>query len=135
MTRGTGLPGELSALRKKRLAAAASRLAVSRNSVVWPFESTARYRIFVLALYLYIGLVGAVALAAGLQMRATALVQLRRISLDPAPDTTGVHFDATVRQQFSDMLVSQRITEIPADAEEDQVAWEMAAFERIGGGD
>jgi hypothetical protein len=34
MTRGTGLPGELKALRKKRLAASASRLAVSRKSIV-----------------------------------------------------------------------------------------------------
>ena len=34
MTRGTGLPGDLRALRKKCLAAAASRLAVSRKSIV-----------------------------------------------------------------------------------------------------
>ena len=44
ITRGTGLPGELRAFRKNRLAAAASRLAVSRKSIVWPVESTARYR-------------------------------------------------------------------------------------------
>jgi hypothetical protein len=42
MTRGTGLPGDLRAMRKKRLAAAASRLAVSRKSILWPVESTAR---------------------------------------------------------------------------------------------
>jgi hypothetical protein len=36
MTRGTRLPGALSALRKKRLAAALSRSAVSRKSIVWP---------------------------------------------------------------------------------------------------
>jgi hypothetical protein len=41
---GARLPGQLRALRKKRLAPAASRLAVSRNSIVCPVESTARYR-------------------------------------------------------------------------------------------
>ena len=41
---GAGLPREARALRRNRLAAAASRLAVSRKSIVWPVESTARYR-------------------------------------------------------------------------------------------
>jgi hypothetical protein len=44
ITRGTPLPGELWTLRKKRLAPAASHLAVSRKSMVWTVESTARYR-------------------------------------------------------------------------------------------
>src|SRR5215470_14306179 len=44
MTRGTGLPHPARALRRNRLAAAASRLAVSRKSIVCPMESTARYR-------------------------------------------------------------------------------------------
>src|SRR5687768_10921479 len=38
------LPEAAIALRRKRFAAAASRFAVSRNSIVWPVESTARYR-------------------------------------------------------------------------------------------
>src|SRR5215813_11120841 len=45
ITLGTPLPGrKLMALRKERLAPARSRLAVSSNSMVWPVESTARYR-------------------------------------------------------------------------------------------
>ena len=44
ITRGCGLAGSSNVLRKNRLAAAASRLAVSRKSMVWPAESTARYR-------------------------------------------------------------------------------------------
>jgi hypothetical protein len=39
---GIGLPDERNTLRKNRLAAAASRLAVSRKSIVCPTESTAR---------------------------------------------------------------------------------------------
>ncbi|CNE93317.1 Uncharacterised protein [Yersinia similis] len=41
-----GSPWCRMALRKKRNAAAASSLAVSRTSMVWPAVSTARYRYF-----------------------------------------------------------------------------------------
>ena len=44
MTRGGRLPRSATALRKKRLADAESRRAVSRKSMVCPVESTARYR-------------------------------------------------------------------------------------------
>ena len=39
-----GIARRIQALRKKRWAAAASRLAVSRKSIVWPVETTARYK-------------------------------------------------------------------------------------------
>src|SRR6516225_2744051 len=44
MTRGGTLAEVRNSLRKKRLAEAASRFAVSRKSMVCPVESTARYR-------------------------------------------------------------------------------------------
>src|SRR5215467_12745160 len=62
-------------------------------------------QIFVFSFDLYIGLVGAVAFVRRLQMRAAAFVQLRRVGLHPAPDATGVHFHAALRQKFSDVLV------------------------------
>jgi hypothetical protein len=43
---GMGLKEERNTFRKKRFAAAASRLPVSRKSIVCPVESTARYRYF-----------------------------------------------------------------------------------------
>jgi hypothetical protein len=43
-TRGMGLPDASITPRRKRLAAAASRLTVSRKSIVCPVESSARYR-------------------------------------------------------------------------------------------
>ena len=43
-TRGIGLPDASIALWRKRLAAAVSRLAVSRKSIVCPVESSARYK-------------------------------------------------------------------------------------------
>ena len=44
ITLGRGWPGERKAFWKKRLAAAASRWAESRKSIVAPVESTARYK-------------------------------------------------------------------------------------------
>jgi hypothetical protein len=44
MTLGPGWPGERDAFCRKRLAAAASRLALRRKSIVAPVESTARYK-------------------------------------------------------------------------------------------
>jgi hypothetical protein len=44
IVRGFTVGGWPNALRKKRLADSASRLAESRKSIVWPWLSTARYR-------------------------------------------------------------------------------------------
>jgi hypothetical protein len=44
ITLGRGWPGERNAFWKKRFAAAASRLALRRKSIVAPVESTARYK-------------------------------------------------------------------------------------------
>jgi hypothetical protein len=44
MVRGLTVFGRASAFLKNRLAAAASRRALSRKSMVWPRLSTARYR-------------------------------------------------------------------------------------------
>src|SRR5258708_37151715 len=44
ITRGRIWPARASANRKKCLAAIVSRLGESMNSIVWPVESTARYR-------------------------------------------------------------------------------------------
>lgn len=68
-------------------------------------------------------------------MRSAALIQLRTIDLHPAPDATGVNRHAAVRQEFGHVLVGQGISQIPADAQQDHLAREMAPFERIGRGD
>jgi hypothetical protein len=106
MTRGTGLPRAARALRRNRLAAAASRLAVSRKSIVWPSESTARYR-YLSSPLIYICLVDPIALVRGFQVRPAPLIQFRRIGLDPAPDAAGIHLDATLRQYLGDVFVGQ----------------------------
>ena len=82
-----------------------------------------------------IGLVGAVALVRRFQMWPAALIQLRRIRLYPAPDATGIHGNAAFQQKFGDVLVRERVSQIPADAKQDHLTGEMAPFERIRRGD
>src|SRR5215813_11011158 len=78
---------------------------VSRNSMVWPVESTARYRYLSSPLDLYIGLVRAVAFVRRLQMWAAAFVELGCVGLHPAPDAPGIRLHAAFRQEFSDVFV------------------------------
>jgi predicted enzyme related to lactoylglutathione lyase len=64
-------------------------------------------------------------------MRSAAFVQLGRIGLHPTPDAAGVHFDTTLGHQFGDVLVGERIPEIPAHAQNDHLSRVLAPFERI----
>src|SRR5712691_9777094 len=63
-----------------------------------------------------------VALVGRLQMRPATLVQLGCICLHPTPNATGVHLDATFGDQFADVLVRERIAQIPAHAQNHAVA-------------
>jgi hypothetical protein len=89
----------------------------------------------VLALDLYICLVGAVAFVGGLQMWPAAFVQFGSVGLDPAPDTTGIHGHTAFRQKFGNVLVGEGISEVPADEQNNHLAREMTAFEGIERGD
>jgi hypothetical protein len=55
-------------------------------------------QILILALDLYIGLVGAIAFVGRFQMGTTALVQHRCIGLYPTPKAAGVHLNPTLPQ-------------------------------------
>src|ERR1700722_20402070 len=76
ITRGMPSPDASIALRRKRLAAAASRRAVSRKSIVCPGGIQRPVQVFVLALYVDIGLIDPIALVGRFQTRPAALVQL-----------------------------------------------------------
>jgi hypothetical protein len=135
VTRGTGLPGELRTLRKKRLAAAASRFRSEQKVNRLPGGIHRAVEAFVFTLDLYIGLVSAIAFVGGFQMRPTALVQLGCMGLHPAPDASRVHGNAAFRQKLRYVLVGERISKVAADAKEDHLAREMSPFEGIGRGD
>src|SRR5712664_3455091 len=64
-------------------------------------------------------------------MRSAAFVQLRCIGLHPAPNAAGIHLDTPFGHQFGDVLVRQRIPEIPAHAQNDHFSRVLAPFERI----
>src|SRR6516162_11673943 len=68
-------------------------------------------------------------------MRPAAFVDFRGISLDPAPDTTGVHWDAAFGHQRGHVFISPGVWEVPTDALHDHLTGKMAAFEGIGGRD
>src|SRR6516164_3244351 len=68
-------------------------------------------------------------------MRPAAFVDFRCISLDPAPDTTGVHLDAAFGHQQGHVFISQGVWEVPTDVLHDHLTGKMAAFEGIGGRD
>ena len=72
-----------------------------------------------------------VALVGRLQIRAAAFVQLGRVRLYPPPDAAGVNFDPAFRQEFGDVLVGNRVSEIPTYAQNDNFSGVLALFERI----
>jgi hypothetical protein len=64
-------------------------------------------------------------------MRSAAFVQLGCIGLHPAPNTAGIHLDAAFGHQLGDVLVGERIPEIPAHAQNDHLSRELAPLEWI----
>src|SRR6516162_11775169 len=68
-------------------------------------------------------------------MGSTAFVQLGSISLYPAPDATGVYGNAAFGQKLGNVLVRERISQVPADAQNNHLARKLATFERIGRSD
>ena len=105
MTRGIGLEEERNTFRKKRFAAAASRLAVSQEIDSLPGGVHRPIQILLLTLNLYICLVDTVAFVGLFKMGPTALVQFRGVCLHPSPDAARVCLESALRQQFGYMLV------------------------------
>src|SRR4051794_22048415 len=68
-------------------------------------------------------------------MRAAAPVQFGGIDLHPPPDATGVDLYAPFRQQLGNVLVGERISQVPTDAKNDHLARKLTSLERIGWGD
>jgi hypothetical protein len=67
----------------------------------------------VFAFYLDTRLIRTVTLVRRFQVGPAALIYLRCIGLHPAPDATGVKGNASFQQKFGDVLVGQRVAEVP----------------------
>jgi hypothetical protein len=79
------------------------------NRLAGGVNSAVQVSIFVFNLY--VGLVYAVGFVRPPQMRATALVDLWRIRLDPPPNAAGIHLKASFRQHLGHVKVRERISE------------------------
>jgi hypothetical protein len=114
-------------LRKKRFAAAASRRALSRKSMVWPRLSV---QVHPAAFDLQIGLVDPPRAGGRAQMRPHPLLQLRRVGLDPAVDGCMVDRHASVPQHEFQVTVRDRELQVPAHRPQDHFRRELPALER-----
>jgi hypothetical protein len=85
----------------------------------------------ILAFDVYICLVDPIALVRRLERRSAAFVQLGCIGMYPAPNAAGIHLDTTFSHHFGDVLVGERIPEIPSHAQNDHFSRELAPLERI----
>ena len=86
------------------MAAAASRRAAGRKSIVAPLESTA-IQISPPALHPNVGLIHPPGTVCGLQFPAAAFVKLGRIALDPTPDGGVVGGQASFGEKFLDVTI------------------------------
>src|SRR5258705_3383267 len=64
-------------------------------------------------------------------MRSAAFVQLGCVCLHPTPNAAGIHLHTTFGYQLGDVLVGERIPEIPAHAQNDHFSRVLAPLERI----
>src|SRR5215212_8790861 len=64
-------------------------------------------------------------------MRPDPLLQLRRISLDPAEDGRVIDRDAAVLEHEREVAVADREHQIPAHRPEDHLGRELTALERL----
>src|SRR6202161_4286861 len=130
MVRGFTVWGCANALRKNRFAAAASRLAESRKSIVWPWLSTARYRYIQRPLTLtYVSSTRQEPLV----MRGSGRMRFSSssVGLDPTEDGGVVHLHATIQQHELEITVADRKHQIPPDRPQDHLGGELPAFEGL----
>ena len=116
ITRGMALPDASIALRRKRLAAAISRLAVSKS------RSFARWNPALDTdisphLSLYVRLVDQIAPIERLQIRTAGFVQLGRIYLHPTPKCNWRLINATLGHQLRDVFIRQWVSEVQTHAQ------------------
>src|SRR5580700_8150046 len=130
MTRGAGWFSPPKALVRKRSAAAASRLAERRKSIVAPVESTARYK------YTHLPFTRTY-VSSTLQESFVVLSRLRRRRSNSgacrwtqAPDGDVIHREPTLGQKLLDIAVRKREAQIPADRQENDLRFKLAPLEQ-----
>src|SRR3954471_3225069 len=68
-------------------------------------------------------------------MMATALIQLRPVDLDSAPDATGIDGQSALVCHLCHVRERDRVPQVPSHAPHNDVARIVAPFERVRGSD
>ena len=82
------------------------------------------------AVHSNVGLVHSPGPIGRLQFPAATLVQFGRVTLDPAPDRGMVSRQASFREEFLDITIGERKSEVPAHCTGDHRGFEVAPFEQ-----
>src|SRR5271165_3085472 len=132
MTRGAGWFSPPKALARKRSAAAASRLADRRKSIVAPLQSTARYKLDPLALDPDVGFVHSPTVVGRSEPRAQTSFHFWGIPLDPTPHRDVIGLQASLGKQLLDVPVRQGKAQIPTNRQKDDFRFELPPLEQTG---
>src|SRR5215471_2250035 len=63
-------------------------------------------------------------------LAAQALIQKRRITLDPAPNSNVIHRQSTLRHHLLQIPIAQRITQVPSNTKDDNHILEVSPTEQ-----
>src|SRR5271166_2796380 len=132
---GAGWFSPPKALARKRSAAAASRLADRRKSIVAPLQSTARYKLDPLALDPDVGFVHSPTVVGRSEPRAQRSFRFWGIPLDPTLHRDAVGLQASLGKQLLDVPIRQGETQIPTNRQKDDFRFELPPLEQTGNRD
>ena len=91
-------------------------------------------KIFPRAFHFDIGFINAVGVVGWSQVRTNSSLQFRSVCLNPPIDRRVIDCQAALPHHFFEIAIAQTITQIPADAEKDDLTFIVSPFERIGFG-
>lgn len=79
-----------------------------------------------------VGFVDAVGIMGGVQVRPATLPELGSVVLHPTLDRGVFDNDATLAHHLFQVPIAQRLAQVPAHTQEDDLAFEVPPFERVG---
>jgi hypothetical protein len=79
----------------------------------------------------YIGLIDAPGVRGGFEVWPASFLQFRCIALDPTVDGGVIDVQTPLQHHFLQIAVTERVPQIPADAQQNDVGFEMTPFEQV----
>src|SRR5450755_1050428 len=77
-----------------------------------------------------VGLVHLPGVVGGSQMRSASLLQFLGIALAPAVDRRMIHVQSPLPHHLFEVAIAERIPQVPAHAQQDDLGFKMTPFER-----